>query len=68
VSVVPERFRLFYMLNPMAGIIDGYRRALGHGQMPEVKSLLAVAAVSMLLLLVAYRYFKSAERAFVDVI
>ncbi len=34
-SLVPERWRLLYGLNPMAGVIDGFRWALtGHGQPP----------------------------------
>src|SRR5262249_37066158 len=32
---VPEWLRPFYLLNPMAGIIDGFRRALLHGEHPD---------------------------------
>jgi lipopolysaccharide transport system permease protein len=68
VSVVPERLRFFYLLNPMAALIDGYRRSLGHGMMPRGTSLLIATAVSIVLLLLSYRSFKRAERAFADVI
>lgn len=46
-SMVPERFRWIYGLNPMAGVIDGFRWALtGRGQAP---SSILVASVAMVL-------------------
>jgi lipopolysaccharide transport system permease protein len=68
VSVVPERLRFFYLLNPMAALIDGYRRCLGHGMVPRGMSLLIATVVSILLLLISYRSFKRSERTFADVI
>jgi lipopolysaccharide transport system permease protein len=68
VSVVPERLRFFYLLNPMAALIDAYRRSLGHGLRPHGTSLLIATVVSFLLLFLAYRGFKRAERTFADVI
>jgi lipopolysaccharide transport system permease protein len=68
-SVVPERWRAWYFaLNPMAVIIDGYRRAVIQGLPPELKYLALAAAVSLLLLLCGYKYFKSLERDFADII
>ena len=49
-SMVPERYRWIYGLNPMAGVIDGFRWALtGHGQAP---GSVLIASVSMVCLTV----------------
>lgn len=68
VSLVPERFRPFYMLNPMAGIINAYRSILLSGEFPPVEYLLIAGGVSIGLVVFSYRYFKSAEMEFADVI
>jgi lipopolysaccharide transport system permease protein len=49
-SLVPERWRWLYGLNPMAGVIDGFRWALtGHGQPPGPMILVSAAMVAVLL-------------------
>jgi lipopolysaccharide transport system permease protein len=69
VSVVPEGWRTWYlMLNPMAVIIDGYRRAAVQGLPPQLRYLILAAAVSGLLLWLGYKYFKHLEREFADMI
>jgi lipopolysaccharide transport system permease protein len=68
VELVPERWRAYYFLNPMAGIIDGYRRALIMGQDPRPLALLLGAIVSLFLLLVSYATFKRTEPVFADLI
>jgi lipopolysaccharide transport system permease protein len=68
VSVVPESLQPIYFLNPMAGIIDGYRRALILGQQPRLEPLLVGAFVSFALLLFGYVVFKRAEPFFADLI
>ena len=67
-SVVPESLRGLYLLNPMATIIDGYRRAILYGQPPDVARLGIVAVFVVALLGVTYMSFKHAERTFADVI
>ncbi len=68
-SIVPERWRGWYFaLNPMAVIIDGYRRAIIQGLPPELKYLALAGAVSCLLIWGGYRYFKSLEREFADIV
>ena len=66
-SLVPERYRSLVALNPMAGIIEGYRAAmLGR---PFQWDALAMAAVLCVLLLVAGAfYFRRVEKTFADVI
>jgi ABC-type polysaccharide/polyol phosphate export permease len=68
VNLVPERFRPFYFLNPMAVLIDTYRRTLLFNQAPDWPYLGLAAFLSILLTVVAYRYFKQAEREFADLI
>jgi len=67
-SLVPERFRALYMLNPMAGLIDSYRRIILQGQWPDAIYLLTAAAISVVVFLLAYIYFKRAEAVFADII
>jgi len=67
-SSVPASVRSLYMLNPMAGIIDGYRRVLLHGSPPDLPYLLAAFGVALFGVTVAYLFFKRAERTFADII
>jgi lipopolysaccharide transport system permease protein len=66
-SEVPERFRLLYGLNPMAGVIEGFRAALlGTRGMPW--DLLAVGTASAVVIFVTGAlYFRRMERVFADV-
>jgi lipopolysaccharide transport system permease protein len=67
-SVVPESLRPYYLLNPMAALIDAYRRCLAHGAPPDTSSLAMASAIAVTLLVAAYAGFKRAERTFADVI
>jgi len=50
-SIVPQRWRWLYGLNPMAGVIDGFRWAItGQGQPPSLLLLVSAAAVALVLL------------------
>lgn len=67
-SVIPAWLRPLYLLNPMAPIIDGYRRAILHGEPPDFQAL-AVATVCVIAFsTLALGIFKRAERTFADVI
>jgi lipopolysaccharide transport system permease protein len=68
-SVVPGKWRLFYSLNPMVGIIDGFRWAIlgGESQFYWPGFLLSLVITSVMLLL-AFRYFRNTERNFADII
>ncbi len=65
---VPESLRPIYMLNPMATLIDSYRRAILFNQMPNWPYFALTTLVSLVALILAYRYFKRMEREFADVI
>ena len=67
-SLVPERWRLLYGLNPMAGVIEGFRWALT-GKTPAPGAMLAVSVTAVLILLVGgVFYFCRMENSFADVI
>jgi lipopolysaccharide transport system permease protein len=67
VSLVPERLRPFYALNPMVGIVEGFRSVLlQSGPIPW--RLLAISATTGTLLLVGGAlYFRRTERLFADI-
>lgn len=65
-SLVPARWRWLYGLNPMAGVIDGFRWSLtGHGQ-PPGPLLLASAAAVILVLIGGLFFFQRMEGAVAD--
>ena len=67
-SVVPEKWRLVYSLNPMVGVIDGFRWAIiGNVQMYWPGFFLSVG-LAFLSLIVGFGSFRSMERKFADVI
>lgn len=67
-SLVPEKYRVLYGLNPMAGVIDGFRWALlGVGPGPS-PMLLASSCIAILLFFSGIFWFRSRERTFADAI
>ena len=68
ISVIPEWLRPYYLLNPMAAIIDGYRRAIILGTRPDLGALALSVTITVVLTAVALSIFKRAERTFADVI
>ena len=68
VSMIPERFRLLYSLNPMVGVIEGFRWALLGHTSPDF-GVMAVSGIAVIALLFAgIVYFRHMERTFADVI
>jgi len=67
-SLVPDRLKTFYLLNPMAGIMDGYRNVLVKGLPPDLFYVGIAAAGAIILLVLGYLYFKRIEMTFADVI
>ena len=67
-SVVPEPWRAWYLLNPMAGIVASFRDVLLHGVPPDPEPLRAACAVTALVLPLAYLFFKRAEATMADLI
>ena len=68
-NIVPDRWRLLYSLNPMVGVIDGFRWAIigGDAQIYWPGFALSLSLV-VLLLVSGIWYFRKMERTFADVI
>jgi lipopolysaccharide transport system permease protein len=66
-TIVPEQWRPLLGLNPMAGVVEGFRWALVGGPKPGAV-VLASAAATILLLVGGIAYFQRVERSFADVI
>lgn len=68
-AVVPDKWRLLYSLNPMVGVIDGFRwTLLGGGTQLYLPGLALSVFLSILFLWFGLDYFRKSEQAFADVI
>jgi lipopolysaccharide transport system permease protein len=68
-AIVPEKWRLLYSLNPMVGVIDGFRWAVSAGRAQiYLPGLLCSVVVMIALLASGIWYFRKMERTFADVI
>jgi lipopolysaccharide transport system permease protein len=67
-TLIPARWQTLYFLNPMAGIIAGYRSALVLGETPNLPALGLATLVSVGLLVIGYVTFKRSEPLFADLI
>lgn len=68
VGMVDKALLPYYFLNPMAGILDGYRKALLHNHAPDPLSFGIAAAVSAAVFMLGYRMFKISEKNIADII
>ncbi|MGH2635420.1 MAG: ABC transporter permease [Actinomycetota bacterium] len=69
VSALPEGLQNAYpYLNPLAPIMDGFRRVLAHGEWPAWEPLGSAAAVGLVALFLVYRWYKRIDGTFADVI
>jgi lipopolysaccharide transport system permease protein len=66
-SSIPQTYRLLYSLNPIVGVVEGYRACLLGTPMPWFYIWPGIFTALLLLFLGAF-YFKRMERVFVDVI
>lgn len=67
-EMVPQRLQPLYILNPLAGILENFRRAVLGTAPPHVESLLIAAAWALILLPVAYAWFKHVDATAADVV
>jgi lipopolysaccharide transport system permease protein len=68
-SVVPEQYRLLYSINPMVGVIDGFRWAiLGSDASFYLPGFLLSIGLVALLLTGGLWFFRKTERTFADII
>lgn len=68
VSLVPEKWRMLYSLNPMVGVIEGFRWALLAKESPDFGVITISSVMVLALLLPGIVYFKYTERTFADVV
>ncbi|MBN8560849.1 MAG: ABC transporter permease [Leptolyngbya sp. UWPOB_LEPTO1] len=69
VEIIPAQWRLLYSLNPMVGVIDGFRWAILKGESSfYLPGFVLALGVVVLLVWTGIRYFRSVERTFADII
>jgi lipopolysaccharide transport system permease protein len=67
-AIVPERWRLLYSLNPMVGVIEGFRWVLLRDGHPDFRAIAISCVIISACLVGGLVYFKKMERSFADVI
>lgn len=68
-NVIPEEWRLLYSINPMVGVIDGFRWCILNGQSPlYLPGLAASACVASFFLWFGIHRFRNMEKSFADLI
>ncbi|MDD2734685.1 MAG: ABC transporter permease [Desulfuromonadaceae bacterium] len=68
-SIVPDKWRMLYFLNPMVGVIDGFRWAILGDAFPVYWPGLALSAsLTLIIFIGGLLYFRNMERGFADVI
>jgi lipopolysaccharide transport system permease protein len=68
VSMIPEKYRLLYSLNPMAGVIEGFRWALLGKPSPDFAVIAVSGMVVLVLLAGGLVFFRYMESSFADVV
>ncbi|OGD83132.1 hypothetical protein A3A54_01115 [Candidatus Curtissbacteria bacterium RIFCSPLOWO2_01_FULL_39_62] len=68
VNKVPENLQFFYMLNPMAVVIENFRRVTLFAKEPVFSQILTAAVISVILFFISYYFFKIKEKSFADII
>lgn len=68
-SVIPEKWKILYSLNPVVGVIDGFRWCILGGQVPlDLQTLGTSIAVTAFFLWIGIRQFRKMEKSFADLI
>jgi len=67
-SAVPASYRPWFLLNPMTGIVESFRGAVLHGTPPDPRVMAVPLLLTIVLLPLAYLFFKRVETTMADVI
>ena len=67
-TLVPEHWRWIYSLNPIVGVVEGFRWALLGKAPPDTGPMLLSLAIVIVLLVSGLVYFRRTERTFADII
>jgi lipopolysaccharide transport system permease protein len=66
---IPQVFKYMYALNPMVGVIDGFRWCIMGGETPlHMPEFIASIGISVLFLFIGIWYFRKMEKSFADII
>lgn len=65
-DMVPDRFKIFFQINPMSVIVNAYRQTILGGGAPNYQSIFIALIVSIITLILGLSYFKSREKIFAD--
>ena len=68
ITLVPEKYRAWYALNPMVGVIEGFRWSLLNTPAPDFGMMGLSFLVMSLLLFGGLVYFRKVETTFADII
>jgi len=66
-SLVPEQYQFWYFLNPMAGVVEGFRWSLLGGPVPGVMTFVS-ASVVLIIFITGLYYFRSVEKVMADIV
>jgi ABC-2 type transport system permease protein len=67
-EIIPDRFVAVFNINPMTPIVNAYRNTVLHGVAPPMPSFAYSAAVSIVLFIFGFWFFKKRARYFADVV
>jgi lipopolysaccharide transport system permease protein len=67
-TALPPALYAVYAMNPMAGIVDTFRRGVVLHETPDVQALVTSTVLTLLLVPAAYVYFKLTERTVADIV
>jgi lipopolysaccharide transport system permease protein len=67
-SAAPTRFRLFFMLNPLSAIVEGFRSAVVFGRAPDWQLTAISSSIILCVFAIAFVMFKRMDKYFADVI
>lgn len=67
-SLVPEQWRWIYALNPMVGVINGFRWALMGQTQPDWSAIAMSTVVTISVLITGLYYFRRTEKTFIDIV
>ena len=68
ITLVPEKWRTLYAVNPMVGVIEGFRWSLLGTDAPDFQMIFVSMAVLSILLFGGLLYFRKVETTFADII
>lgn len=67
-SMIPDKYKVLYGLNPMVAVIEGFRWALVDKPFPQTSMMICSISISLVLLISGAYFFKRTERIFADVV